>query len=214
MLAGENGSGKTTLVKLLAGLYTPQPGRILGGGVDGRRPIARRSSPKSPQSTRTSTAGRPRQGPTSPWAVPRQNRPSGASGRPRCTAARPCPSTGCPPRVDTLLVRGFRGGQQVSGGVCQKIGIARARCREAQLLIVDEPTAALDARAELRVFDQIRRLVDRGQTVVLIARRLASYAWTTWCTSSPREASTDGCTTSGPPGSRARRSSQRRRPRR
>jgi ATP-binding cassette subfamily B protein len=79
-----------------------------------------------------------------------------------------------PRGLDTLLARHFSGGHELSGGQWQRLGIARAAYRRGRILIVDEPTAALDARAELEVFDTIRALADNGQTVVLITHRLAS----------------------------------------
>lgn len=75
---------------------------------------------------------------------------------------------------NTLLSRTFKGGHQLSGGQWQRLGIARARYRDGEILIVDEPTAALDAKAEERVFRQIRQLADTGQTIVLITHRMAS----------------------------------------
>ncbi|MFD8638578.1 ATP-binding cassette domain-containing protein, partial [Streptomyces sp. NPDC059656] len=80
-----------------------------------------------------------------------------------------------PRGLGTLLARGYRGGHQISGGQWQRIGIARAKYRQAEILIVDEPTSALDAVAEQRVFDQIRALAaTTGQTIVLITHRLHS----------------------------------------
>lgn len=79
-----------------------------------------------------------------------------------------------PRGLDTLLARNFSGGHELSGGQWQRLGIARAAYRRGRILIVDEPTAALDARAELEVFERIRALADSGQTVVLITHRLAS----------------------------------------
>ncbi len=79
-----------------------------------------------------------------------------------------------PRGLDTLLARNFSGGHELSGGQWQRLGIARAAYRRGSILIVDEPTAALDARAELEVFEKIRALAGGGQTVVLITHRLAS----------------------------------------
>ncbi len=79
-----------------------------------------------------------------------------------------------PRGLDTLLARNFSGGHELSGGQWQRVGIARAAYRQGRILIVDEPTAALDARAELEVFEKIRALAGSGQTVVLITHRLAS----------------------------------------
>lgn len=79
-----------------------------------------------------------------------------------------------PRGLDTLLARNFSGGHELSGGQWQRLGIARAAYRRGRILIVDEPTAALDARAELEVFEKIRALAGTGQTVILITHRLAS----------------------------------------
>ena len=79
-----------------------------------------------------------------------------------------------PRGLSTLLARGYKGGHQISGGQWQRFGIARARFRDADVLIVDEPTSALDAVAEQRVFDQIRNLAGQGQTIILITHRLHS----------------------------------------
>ncbi|TDC60590.1 ATP-binding cassette domain-containing protein, partial [Streptomyces hainanensis] len=81
---------------------------------------------------------------------------------------------GLPHGWGTLLSRVFQRGHQLSGGQWQKLGIARAAYRDAPILIVDEPTAALDARAEQEVFGRIRELGDAGRTVVLITHRMAS----------------------------------------
>ena len=71
------------------------------------------------------------------------------------------------------LGRRFRKGVDLSGGEWQKVAIARAYMRDAQLLILDEPTAALDARAEYEVFERFKELSD-GRTGVLISHRFSS----------------------------------------
>ncbi|MFH8410561.1 ATP-binding cassette domain-containing protein [Streptomyces sp. NPDC018019] len=75
---------------------------------------------------------------------------------------------------DTLLARSYQDGHSLSGGQWQKLGIARAHFRDGQVLVVDEPTAALDAKAEQQAFANIRALTAGGQTVVLITHRLHS----------------------------------------
>jgi ATP-binding cassette subfamily B protein len=173
-LVGENGSGKTTLVKLLAGLYTPDRGRILWDGVDAatadRQALAERIAmvaqdfKRWPFTARVNVAvGR--------TSVPVDDaRVAGAVAE----AGAEDVVADLPRGLDTLLARDFSGGHQLSGGQWQRLGIARAAYRRGRILIVDEPTAALDARAELEVFDKIRALADSGQTVVLITHRLAS----------------------------------------
>jgi ATP-binding cassette, subfamily B, bacterial len=81
-----------------------------------------------------------------------------------------------PRGYDTLLNRTFVGGQELSGGQWQLLAAARAVFRDAPLLICDEPTAALDARAEHALFERIRRHAD-GRTVLLITHRLASVRY-------------------------------------
>ncbi|WP_230886808.1 ABC transporter ATP-binding protein [Streptomyces spinoverrucosus] len=173
-LVGENGSGKTTLVKLLAGLYTPDRGRILWDGVDAatadRRLLAERIAmvaqdfKRWPFTARVNIAvGRP----SVPVAEERLAAAIVEAGAEDVVAD-------LPRGLDTLLARHFSGGHELSGGQWQRLGIARAAYRRGGILIVDEPTAALDARAELEVFDKIRALAGTGQTVVLITHRLAS----------------------------------------
>ena len=72
-----------------------------------------------------------------------------------------------------MLGRRFEGGLDLSGGEWQKIALARAYIRNAQLLILDEPTAALDARAEYEVFSQFSKLVP-GQMALLISHRVST----------------------------------------
>ncbi|MFD5712633.1 ABC transporter ATP-binding protein [Streptomyces pharetrae] len=173
-LVGENGSGKTTLVKLLAGLYTPDRGRILWDGVDAatadRRLLAERIAmvaqdfKRWPFTARVNVAvGRP----SVPVAEERLAAAVEEAGAEEVIAD-------LPRGLDTLLARHFSGGHELSGGQWQRLGIARAAYRRGSILIVDEPTAALDARAELEVFEKIRALAGTGQTVVLITHRLAS----------------------------------------
>lgn len=173
-LVGENGSGKSTLVKLLAGLYLPDEGSVLWDGV----PVCRADR----QQVFARIAMVAQDFRRWPFTA-RVNVGIGDSGVPlddarlQAAAAR----AGAAPVIeelprgwDTLLARGYEGGHQLSGGQWQRVGIARAHYRDAPVLIVDEPTAALDAREEQRVFDQIRALADGGQTVILITHRMAS----------------------------------------
>ncbi|MDX2907323.1 ABC transporter ATP-binding protein [Streptomyces griseiscabiei] len=173
-LVGENGSGKTTLVKLLAGLYAPDRGRIMWDGVDAagadRRQLAERIAmvaqdfKRWPFTARVNMAiGRP--------AAPLTEERLAASV---AEAGAQDVLDDLPRGLDTLLGKGFSGGHELSGGQWQRLGIARAAYRRGRILIVDEPTAALDARAELEVFEKIRALAGTGQTVVLITHRLAS----------------------------------------
>ena len=78
-----------------------------------------------------------------------------------------------PDRYDQILGKRFKRGVELSGGEWQKIAIARAYMRDSQLLILDEPTAALDARAEFEVFTRFKEL-SVGRTAVLISHRFSS----------------------------------------
>ena len=78
-----------------------------------------------------------------------------------------------PMGYEQLLGRRFEGGVDLSGGEWQKVAIARAYMRDAQLLILDEPTAALDARSEFEVFKRFKDLSE-GRTAVLISHRFSS----------------------------------------
>jgi ATP-binding cassette, subfamily B, bacterial len=173
-LVGENGSGKTTLVKLLAGLYTPDSGRILWDGVDAaaadRHQLAERIAmvaqdfKRWPFTARVNVAiGR-----SSAHLTEERMAASLAEAGAEDVVAD------LPRGLDTLLARQFSNGHELSGGQWQRLGIARAAYRRGRILVVDEPTAALDARAELEVFEKIRALASAGQTVVLITHRLAS----------------------------------------
>jgi ATP-binding cassette subfamily B protein len=78
-----------------------------------------------------------------------------------------------PGGYDQVIGRRFRNGVDLSGGEWQKVAIARAYMRDAQLLILDEPTAALDARSEFEVFQRFKDLSE-GKTAVLISHRFSS----------------------------------------
>ncbi|MGW5421983.1 ABC transporter ATP-binding protein [Streptomyces sp. NPDC003943] len=173
-LVGRNGSGKTTLIKLLCGLYLADEGQVRWDGVDaaeadraelfGRIAMVAQNFHRWPFTARVNIGiGRPG-APMDDAAIARAAEYAGADEVVR----------GLPRGLDTLLARGYRGGQEISGGQWQKIGLARARFRDGQILIVDEPTSALDPVAEQRVFDQIHRLASSGQTTILITHRLHS----------------------------------------
>ncbi|MEU9239884.1 ABC transporter ATP-binding protein [Streptomyces sp. NPDC048385] len=173
-LVGENGSGKTTLVKLLAGLYQPDRGRILWDGVDAARADRQRLAERIAMVAQDFKR----------WPfTAKVNVAVGRSSAPLTDERLAASVTEAgaeevvedlPRGLDTLLARNFSGGHELSGGQWQRLGIARAAYRRGHILIVDEPTAALDARAELEVFEKIRALAGNGQTVVLITHRLAS----------------------------------------
>jgi ATP-binding cassette subfamily B protein len=170
---GGNGAGKTTIVKLLARLYDPSEGRILLDGydlrdydlADLRRHIGvifqdfvrfHFTASENISAGRIDAAGdRPR--------IERAAERSLADG----VVAR------LPQGYDQPLGKRFNEGAELSGGEWQKIAIARAYMRDADVLILDEPTAALDARSEYEVFQRFRDL-SRGKTAVLISHRFST----------------------------------------
>ncbi|WP_224999213.1 ABC transporter ATP-binding protein [Cesiribacter sp. SM1] len=172
-LVGENGAGKTTLVKLLARLYDPTEGRILLDGHDLREydPAALRQEIGvifQDYVRFQFTAG--------------DNIAVGRIGyreeKPRIedAANRSLANTvveKLPKRYEQMIGRRFADGVDLSGGEWQKIALARAYIRDAQLLILDEPTAALDARAEHEVFLRFAELT-RGKMAVLISHRFST----------------------------------------
>jgi ATP-binding cassette, subfamily B, bacterial len=172
-LVGENGAGKTTLVKLLARLYDPDEGHILLDGHDLRdydlKALRRNMGVIFQDFVRynLSAADNIAVG----MIVARND-----LGRIKRAARRSQADeviAKLPGGYDQMIGKRFKSGVELSGGEWQKIAIARAYMREAAVLILDEPTAALDARAEYEVFLRFKELsVDK--TAVLISHRFSS----------------------------------------
>jgi ATP-binding cassette subfamily B protein len=172
-LVGENGAGKTTLVKLLARLYDPDEGRILLDGVDLREydvdSLRRnvgvifqdfvRYDFMLKENIAVGNVARIEDEPAIHEAAERSLADTVAH---RLTG-----------RYDQMLGKRFEGGVDLSGGEWQKVALARAYMRDAQLLILDEPTAALDARAEYEVFLRFSELT-KGRMAVLISHRFST----------------------------------------
>ena len=172
-LVGENGAGKTTIVKLLARLYDPDEGRILLDGHDLR---------EYDLTELRANLGVIFQDFMRYHLTAAENiavgRIEAADDRARIEeAARRSLADDVirklPAGYDQMIGKRFQSGVDLSGGEWQKIAIARAYMRDAQLLILDEPTAALDARAEFEVFQRFKEL-SRGKTAVLISHRFSS----------------------------------------
>ncbi|MEV0396609.1 ABC transporter ATP-binding protein [Polymorphospora rubra] len=173
-LVGENGSGKTTLAKLVAGLYRPTGGVIRWDGTDtavlDRNDLGSQVAVLSQDwwkfpftVTQNITIGRADRRPDQPGPT--------VESAALATAAHGM-IIDLPYGYDTLLDREFKNGQDLSGGQWQRLVAARGLYRDARLLICDEPSAALDARAEHALFQHLRRHPER--TIVLITHRLAN----------------------------------------
>lgn len=172
-LVGENGSGKTTLVKLICQLYRPLTGRIRWRGEDGGE--------ADPAAVREDTTvlfqdflqyhltvadnialGRPARDAT-PEAIAAAARQAGAD---RIVER-------LPNGYETRLGRQFADGQELSIGQWQRLSLARAFYRGGGFLVLDEPTASLDPKAEVALFQQMRELWS-GRAVLLISHRFSS----------------------------------------
>ncbi len=187
-LVGENGAGKTTITKLLARLYDPTEGRILLDGVDLREydlASVRQSigvifqdfvryDMRFDENVGVGEIGgvaeyfaNARAATAEPPAPPTQI----------VASAEQSLASSLLPRFATgyrqMLGRRFEEGVDLSGGEWQKIALARAYMRTAQLLILDEPTAALDARAEYEVFVRFNELM-AGRMAVVISHRFST----------------------------------------
>lgn len=195
-LVGENGAGKTTITKLLTRLYDPTEGRITLDGVDLRAYDAEelrrlvavvfqdfvRYDMRFDENigighidaARSYIDGPRRELARSPAGIVES---PAAAAVPECIrdAAQQSLAATLLPRFPAgyrqMLGRLFEGGISLSGGEWQKVALARAYARESQLVILDEPTAALDARAEHEVFERFANLMI-GRMGVLISHRL------------------------------------------
>ncbi len=172
-LVGENGAGKTTLVKLLARLYDPTEGRILLDGVDLREydlfSLRRNVGVIFQDFVRYDFLLRENIAVGNISRLEDQPGIESAAGRSLAdTVAGKLPGG-----YGQMLGRRFEGGVDLSGGEWQKVALARAYMRDAQLLILDEPTAALDARAEYEVFLRFSELT-KGRMAVLISHRFST----------------------------------------
>nr|WP_237693383.1 ATP-binding cassette domain-containing protein [Streptomyces sp. SID2888] len=171
-LVGENGSGKTTLVHLLTGLYLPDAGEVTWDGID--------LADAAPEDVWRQVAMTPQEYTRWPLTA-RENitlgTPSERGDAAVLEAARASGADAVlealPNGLDTSLARSWWGGHDLSGGQWQRIALARSFHADAAVHILDEPTAALDARAERQVFDRFRELAD-SRTALVITHRLAN----------------------------------------
>ncbi|HXS22932.1 MAG TPA: ABC transporter ATP-binding protein, partial [Gemmatimonadales bacterium] len=172
-LVGENGAGKTTLAKLLVRLYDPTEGRILLDGVDLRQyditSLRQNVGVIFQDFVRYDLIIRENIAVGNIERLSDEPRLHGAAQRSLADSV----VGRLAGRYDQMLGRRFEGGVELSGGEWQKVALARAYMRDAQLLILDEPTAALDARAEYQVFLRFSELT-AGKMAVLISHRFST----------------------------------------
>ena len=172
-LVGENGAGKTTLVKLLARMYDPTEGRILIDGVDLKDYDLKALRDHIGiifqdyvrfylKASENIAVGNIQQRGDQPVITEAAQK----------SLADPLIQK-FPEKYEQMLGKRFSGGIELSGGEWQKIALARAYMRDAQILILDEPTASLDARAEYEVFQRFTELTS-GKTAVLISHRFST----------------------------------------
>jgi len=170
---GENGAGKTTIVKLLTRLYDPTEGRILLDGVDLREydldGLRRAVGVIFQDFFRYDLSAR--ENIAVGWIEGREDEARIFDSAEKSLAAEVI--AGLDDKYDQMLGRRFEGGANLSGGEWQKIALGRAYMRDAQLLVLDEPTAALDARAEHQVFQRFTELTT-GKMAVLISHRFST----------------------------------------
>jgi ATP-binding cassette subfamily B protein len=172
-LIGENGQGKTTVVKLITRLYDPCEGQILLDGVDlreydlddlhGEIGVIFQDFMRYEMTARENIAVGRVEVPHAEEEIAYAAEKSLASG----VVAK------LEGGYEQMLGRRFEGGVDLSGGEWQKMALARAYLRDAQLLILDEPTASLDARSELEVFERFAELTS-GKMALLISHRFST----------------------------------------
>jgi len=172
-LIGENGEGKTTLVKLLTRLYDPDEGQILLDGIDLREydlddlyreiGVIFQDFMRYEMTARENIAvGKIEESENLPLL-------RAAAGKSLADAV----IQRLPGSYNQQLGRRFENGVDLSGGEWQKVALARAYLRDAQLLILDEPTAALDARSEFEVFQRFAELT-AGKSALFISHRFST----------------------------------------
>ena len=172
-LVGENGSGKTTLIKLLCRLYDPIEGTIRFDGIDLRQfattSLRREISVIFQDYTHYHmTAGE------NIWfgninVPPDQKRIAAAAHQ----AGADDLISRLPKGYETILGKWFEEGEELSIGEWQKVALARAFLRDAQIIVLDEPTSAMDAKSEYEVFKRFRQLLE-GRSAILISHRFST----------------------------------------
>lgn len=173
-LVGRNGAGKSTLLKLLCRLYDPKSGRIEIGGVDLKKMdllevrrlftvLFQEPAHYSATVAENIAFGAPPGRHVSSAEITAAARASGAEEL----------IAGLPDELDSVLGRRFSAGTELSVGEWQRIGLARAFLRDSPIILLDEPTSAMDPWAEAEWFDRFRTLA-RGRTAILVTHRFTT----------------------------------------
>lgn len=172
-LVGENGSGKTTLVKLLCRLYDPTQGRILLDGMDlrefGIHDLRQEISVIFQDFAKYHMTAKENIG--LGVDLDRLDHDQCVSAAQQAGIDKVIARL--PQGYDTRLGKMFEGGQELSIGEWQKVALARAFLRNSQILIMDEPTSAMDAKAEAELFERFHHLA-KGRMAILISHRLST----------------------------------------
>lgn len=172
-LVGENGSGKTTLIKLLCRLYDPTKGRITLDGTDLRQfateALRREVSVIFQDYAHYHLTARENIWLGNTSLAPHDERVEQTA---RLAGAHECLAR-LPRGYDTILGKWFDQGEELSVGEWQKVALARAFLRAAPIIVLDEPTSAMDAKAEYEVFKRFHQLA-KGRAAILISHRLST----------------------------------------
>ena len=173
-LVGENGSGKTTLIKLLTRLYRPEQGRILLDGMDlndwQESALRQRIGVIFQDFSRYQFLVGENIGVGDVHYFEDEERWREAAGKGMADAI----IEGLPAGYNTQLGKWFKDGRELSGGEWQKIALSRAFMRaNADILVLDEPTASMDAAAEAKIFEHFRRLT-QNRIAILISHRFST----------------------------------------
>jgi len=172
-LVGENGSGKTTLVKLLCRLYDPVGGTIALDGMDlslfETTALRREITAIFQDYVKYHLTAR-----ENIWFgnidLSPEHRQVEAAGR---HAGVDALISGLPKGYATILGKWFEEGEELSAGQWQKVALARAFLRDAQIMILDEPTSYLDAKSEYEVFKELRQILE-GRSAILVSHRFST----------------------------------------
>lgn len=173
-IVGENGSGKTTLIKLLTRLYTPDSGKILLDGLDLQlwniEALHRRIGVIFQNFVRYDFTVGENIGTGDVDYLKDEERWQSAAEKSTADAV----IAGLPDQYHTRLGRLFKDGRELSGGQWQKVALSRVFMRsQADILVLDEPTSAMDAEAEVRIFDRFRAMT-HNQMAIFISHRFST----------------------------------------